>query len=165
MILSCDAIENRKSCRIFDNQRIITPEVINKLIYAASVAPSGKNSQPWRFRLINHETIKEIAKILPNNKWLSQVKQTIAIYLDEAVGYDAEKNAMAIGACIENLLIEAESNGIAACWIGECTDFRDEINKILNISYRYVLMSIVAVGYCKLISNQVVKRSINELMI
>jgi nitroreductase len=163
--LSCDLIEHRSSCRIFDNQRIVTQENIHKLIYAASLAPSGKNSQPWKFHTIDHIDIKKISEILPHNKWISHVKQAIAVYLDQTLGYDIEKNAMAIGACIENMLIEAEKNGIATCWIGECIDFRNDIHKLFNITPQYSLMSIVMIGYCKHRFKKVTKHLVNELLI
>ena len=145
--LSCKYIETRESCRVFDDKKCVLPETLYKLLYSASLAPSGKNTQPWRFRIIEAENIKKIAALLPNNKWLFNVNQIIAFYLNKSAGYDFEKDIMAMGACIQNILIEAEANRLGACWVGECTEYRREINEILCVDEKYTLMAFVAIGH------------------
>lgn len=102
--------------------------------------------------------------MLPNNKWFSHVGQAIAVFADTAFGYDAEKDAMAIGACVENMLIEAGSKGISTCWIGECTDYRESISSLLGTNNQYKLMAIIAIGYGKS-HKGLTRHPIEELMI
>ena len=54
---------------------------------------------------------------------------------------------MAIGACIQNMLLMAEELGLGACWLGEILNRKEEVNKFLNISERYELMAVIALGY------------------
>ena len=65
MKILCDAIQNRYSCRSFDNSKCVSHDIIKSIIKAGSLAPSGKNTQPWRFRIIeNKSIISSIAKML-----------------------------------------------------------------------------------------------------
>lgn len=163
--LLCTAIDKRFSCRLFDADRIVPADAVDKLILAASKAPSGKNGQPWRFRVLSEGNIKSIAELLTQNKWLSKVKQCIAVFLDSEKIYDMQKDTMAVGACVENMILEAAANDIQSCWIGECNNFQDEINRILDIGNRYILMAIVAIGNGRRIGLQPPKLAIQELMI
>lgn len=42
------AISQRRSIRRFEDKPV-PRELIEKILYAATLAPSGKNAQPWRF--------------------------------------------------------------------------------------------------------------------
>lgn len=163
--LLCDAIDKRFSCRLFYADKIVPNDVVDKLILAASKAPSGRNGQPWRFRVLDEDNIKPIAELLVQNRWLFRVKQCIAVFLDSARIYDTQKDTMAIGACIENMILEATYNDVQSCWIGECANYHDEINSILGIENRYILMAIVAIGYGMQIGVQPTRLTIQELMI
>jgi nitroreductase len=61
MFSTKDAIEARRSIRKFKPDQIPV-ECLNELINAASLAPSGCNAQPWRFKIVTDQAIKtEIA--------------------------------------------------------------------------------------------------------
>lgn len=58
------AIQNRQSVRKFKSQDVPDSD-IKKLIEAAGLAPSGKNSQNWYFVAIkNHELLQKIADVI-----------------------------------------------------------------------------------------------------
>ena len=163
----CKEILHRYSCRLFDNSRIVPDEILSTLLIAASMAPSGKNLQPWRFRIVEDAGFSNrLAEILPNNKWVKNVRQFILVFLDTSYSYDNSKDSMAIGACVENLLIEAAAQSVDTCWIGECTDYVDFITNLLDVGAQYKLMSIIAVGYSKMKSKKVAARKLlTELLI
>ena len=60
-----DVIEKRRSIKKFDNKKL-SKEIIERILYHGSIAPSGKNRQPWRFVVIQeNENLKEkIADIM-----------------------------------------------------------------------------------------------------
>lgn len=166
MELSCQVIQERYSCRSFEPRRDVPPEIVEKLIYAASLAPSGKNLQPWKFKIINDEHFGNfLFELLPNNKWVRLNRQFIAVFLDTSRSYHAIKDSMAIGAAIENLLIEAQSNQVNSCWIGECTEYDQEIGDYLKIDAHNRLLAIIAIGYSTQNKNAVNKRPIQSLLI
>lgn len=148
MDILSDAIRGRQSCRLFDQRRLVPHDVLLRMLTAASLAPSGKNTQPWRFRIEEEPSrIAGVAALLPANPWLARTKQLLFIYLDTSAVYNLPKAYMAIGACIENLLLEAVCNGAAACWVGECMEQADNIQRLLGTDPSYTLMAAVAVGY------------------
>lgn len=59
-----DVIEGRRSIRRFKPDPVPKAH-IEKMVYAASLAPSGGNFQPWHFLAItSHETRDEMARII-----------------------------------------------------------------------------------------------------
>lgn len=60
-----EAIKNRRSIRKFDSKKIDN-NIIEEILYYGSLAPSGKNRQPWRFVVIQEDAKlkREIADIM-----------------------------------------------------------------------------------------------------
>ncbi len=54
---------------------------------------------------------------------------------------------MAIGACIENMLLEAHALKLGACWLGEILKKKEEVSEFLNLPKKYDLMAVVALGF------------------
>jgi nitroreductase len=52
-----DAIEKRRSIRKFKSDPVLD-EYITALIEAARLAPSGSNTQPWRFKIVSDDETK-----------------------------------------------------------------------------------------------------------
>ncbi|MFH1356802.1 MAG: nitroreductase family protein [bacterium] len=62
------AILTRRSVRGYEKRKVPKAK-ITKIIEAAALAPSSKNSQPWKFHVVeNREMIKKIGLILENSK-------------------------------------------------------------------------------------------------
>ena len=62
MLTTKDAIEQRRSIRKYKSDPI-PDEIVNSLLEAARLAPSGCNAQPWRFRIVRDmETKRKLAR-------------------------------------------------------------------------------------------------------
>lgn len=150
MELTCKAIQERYSCRCFDHTKEVSQNAIEQIIYAASLAPSGKNLQPWKFKIVKDNEFGDfLCELLPNNKWIKGHKQFICVFLDLSLSYNTIKDCMSVAAAIENILIEAKCNEIDTCWIGECTEYTPKICEYINIDDKYQLLAILALGYAK----------------
>lgn len=58
-----ELVQNRRSMRAFTD-RAITNEQIEKMITAASYAPSGMNYQPWEFIVVrDKEVMKKLVHV------------------------------------------------------------------------------------------------------
>jgi len=57
MLTTKEAIEQRRSTRNFKPEPV-PEEYINALLDAARLAPSGCNSQPWRFKIVRSDNLK-----------------------------------------------------------------------------------------------------------
>lgn len=162
----CKAIEDRYSCRCFDNNKIVPVNVVNCLLRAGSMAPSGKNLQPWRFKVLNNASFSEtLSNMLVNNKWTKSVNQFILVFIDKDSSYNTIKDSMAIGAAIENILIEARFHSVDTCWIGECLEHCEKIKVLLNIDPRYEVMAIIAIGYSRKKLASPTKKAIDDLLL
>lgn len=166
MEIKCNEIKERFSCRSYDGDKPVSDEAVRCILNAGAAAPSGKNLQPWRFRVIDSRKVVEaIADALPNNKWCKSANKMIAVFMEADNGYDIMKNSMAVGACIENILLEAVNHEISACWIGECTEHENEIKELLRLETTLKLMAMITLGYCRRKLNQPEKKSLKLLLI
>ena len=112
------AIQQRRSIRRFTPEPL-TREQIQTILEAGRWAPSGKNTQPWRFVVVETLTKREeMAKLAPQGGMVATAPVTLAVLLDRNAGYDPLKDVQGIGAAIENILLAVHALGLGACWMG-----------------------------------------------
>jgi len=152
MGLVFENILNRRSIRAYEPKKV-EREVIIKILTAANWAPSGNNLQPWRFAVItNNELIKKVASLTAYHKWVQSAPCLIAVFLDTKVIDDTISNIhlkhiQAIGAAIQNILLEANDLGLGTCWIGEILKNEDKVKALIEIPSEMQLMAVITVGY------------------
>lgn len=77
-----EAIENRRSIREFKPDPV-SNKIIMQLLESARLAPSGCNSQPWRFKIIkDFETKIKLQKIAYNQKFVTQAPVVLVVCAD-----------------------------------------------------------------------------------
>lgn len=138
---------NRRSVRKFAD-RVIPEDIINEILESGRWAPSGINNQPWRFVVIQDKTIiNQLAHLSPHSKFIKNAPLIIAVFMDNAISYDRTKDTLAIGACIQNMLLYIHSIRLGACWIGDILARRNKVEKLLEVPDSYELMALLAIGY------------------
>ena len=143
-----NAIVQRRSIRKFDQQKDISDELIDSLLEAARLAPSGLNNQPWRFAVVRRQETKDrLAQLTHYHGIVSSAPVLVVVLLDTESLYHREKDIQAVGACIQNLLLAAHSQGLGAVWLGEILKNGPEVVNILKLENRYELMAVVALGH------------------
>lgn len=158
-------IRNRRSVREFLDGEI-SKEEIDKILEAGRWAPSGLNNQPWRFSVLRDKKIREeLAKLTHYGDIIRDANVCIAVFLDKSSSYDRTKDIQAIGACIQNMLLEAHSLGLGACWLGEILKNKNLVNRILNIPDDKELMAVIAVGYPSKRERKSTRKSLGELLL
>ena len=70
----CDSIYQRRSIRKYKKEGI-SGEILEKILDAARVAPSGKNRQPWKFLVYGGEEKKEILKKMRAGVFVGSVQK------------------------------------------------------------------------------------------
>ncbi len=142
-----DLIKNRRSIRSFLDKDVSRRQ-IRKILDAGHWAPSGLNNQPWRFVVVKDKTLKtQISNFTKYSYIIKKANCVILIFLDKNSSYNPIKDAQAIGACIQNMLLCAWDLGIASCWLGEIFNKKIKVNNSLNIKSQYDLMAAIALGY------------------
>ncbi len=147
-----DAIRRRRTIRKF-TQQPISVETLTKLADAARLAPQGANLQPVKYLVVNDQkllepifaTTKWAAYISPNGTPAAGERPTayVVILIDTEIkkaGYDIDA-----GAAVENMLLAAVGEGLGSCWLGAID--RDQIRSLLAIPERYIIHTLVALGY------------------
>ncbi|KAK2958308.1 putative nitroreductase family protein [Blattamonas nauphoetae] len=159
-------IQKRCSCRRYDQTRTVERELIDKVLEAGRLAPSGKNTQPWHFYVItNAEKIKELGKAIEPGV-IKDVPKMAGAAAEKGVSnivfYDApvivnvsmnKKNSidtrqMDIGLTVENMILMAETLGLGTLpvynskWYGQ-----DLITQTCKIPEEEEFMLTLCIGY------------------
>ena len=138
-------IKGRRSIRCFKKDTV-SQEIIDKIIEAARWAPSGLNNQPWKFKVLRNKEKDSLSQYTKYEKIIKEADCAICVFLDQKVSYNYEKDLLAVGAAIQNILLYVHSIKLGACWLGEILNQRQEINKRFNIPETLQLEAVIALG-------------------
>lgn len=160
-----DTVKTRRSVRRFIDKSV-PHELIQRILEAGRWAPSGLNNQPWRVAVITDTNLQdELSQLTQYSRIVLSAKVLIAVFLHNAESYDRTKDVQAIGAFIQNMLLEAHSLGLGAVWLGEIIKSNAQIKKILGVDKDLELMAVVALGYPDEKPRRSSRKEIEELIV
>ena len=145
-----NCIRTRRSVRGFFDQPI-DQKIIDKLVEAAIWAPSGKNGQPWKLKIVTDtDVINHLADQSIYGEWMRTAPCIILVFLDQGRSYHYIKDVQSCGAVFQNIALCAHSLGIGSCWIGEILSKAIRIKETLKIKDEPLeLMGALALGYAE----------------
>ena len=137
-----DVIQKRCSVREYTGETV-SKEVLEKIIDAAHLAPSGGNRQPWHFIVVTDQhMIGKIASCFSAN--FAKSGAFVAVVLDETVSRWSLQDG---SAAIENLMLAATALGIGSCWLeGTTQRSEDTLKGLLNIPDSLKLQTMISLG-------------------
>jgi nitroreductase len=132
-----DSLTGRRSIRKFEDKSV-PKAVIDKILEAGVWAPSGMNSQPWRFTVIeNREVINKLSRrtkeIVAKNMPLSETLQSAFNSDTDVIFYGAPLlilisvkkkeewrtiNLLDCGLAAQNMFLSVYQAGLGSCFIG-----------------------------------------------
>jgi nitroreductase len=141
-------IYERRSIRAYTGDKLTQAE-ISSLLKAAMNAPSGMNTQPWQFVVIDDDEL--IDRFVEYNRFWAPLKSAgvgIVLCGDLTRNKDRDYLLIDIAAATENLIIEAQSMGLATCWlgVGPGSERTDAVAALINAPDTVRPVSMVAVG-------------------
>ncbi len=144
-------IFKRRSVRRFRDEKV-SDEIIENLLKAGMQAPSSCNSQPWEFIVVSKEDDKEaISKM---HRFATPARN--ASHLIVTLGNLNEAKVIGmieqdLGACNENILLQATHEGLGAVWLGfhPIEDRTLKLKEYLGIPDYCIPFSVICVGYPK----------------
>lgn len=177
------AIKARRSVRAYEAKKV-PKDIINSIIEAGNNAPSAMNSQPWRFVVVEDETLhKKMTKAcFPNAKKILEPLKTsnperydmiMTRYeeLEDPIYYSAPAIIFVIGhgiyadwscplAC-ENIMLAAYSFGLGSCWVafGSFLTDNEELKKTLELKDGEKIFGPIVIGYPKGVTEPPDKKS------
>ena len=112
-----EAILGRRSVRRYKADNI-PANLIDKLLEAARWAPSGGNTQPWRFVVVRDKVARKMLKVVsPGLHGEPSVIIVACVEFGAKPNEDETVKILDMGAAIQNILITAHSLGLGACWV------------------------------------------------
>lgn len=142
-----EIIKTRRSIRKYTALQV-SDSLITSILEAGRWAPSGLNNQPWRFMVIRDTDMKKgLSRFTKYGSIIKESSAIIMVFIDRLSIYDRDKDIMSVGACIQNMLLEAHSLGLGTCWLGEILNRKTEVNRYLKIKKQYELMAVISLGY------------------
>lgn len=167
-----EAIRERRSIRRFKDASI-SAEDIEAILLAASLAPSGKNKQPWRFVVVKEDKRDEMIRVMREGietckkngietgssestaRIMEQAPVTIFIFNPFETNEERERtisdyflqvvDIQSVGAAIQNMLLAAWDFGIGSLWICDVFYAYRELCEWLGENHQMV--AAVSLGY------------------
>jgi len=143
-----DPILSRRSIRAYTGEPV-TDEQLERLLRAAMSAPSAGNQQPWRFVVVRgRETLGAIPAVHPYARMLDHAPLAIVV-CGTSDGRWPQFWDQDCAAAVENLLIEAQSLGLGAVWLGvhPLAERVTGLRRLLGIPDAVTPFAVVAVGH------------------
>lgn len=157
-----EAILGRRSCRSYNQDKKVTEEQLREMLEYGIWAPSGTNSQPWRFTVLLGDKKTEFIEIMRRNiqaKKEEYTEQQINIFEWSALSlekgsavilaWDNNKtwtSPQSIGACIQTIMLKAHDMGLGTLWVAAVRVAADEL-KTLYGKEDMDLIAAIGVGY------------------
>ena len=151
-----ELVDKRQSVRSYKSD-IVPAESIDTCIEAARLAPSACNAQPWKFIIIDNETLKqqigETAASMGMNKFCLTAPCIIAVVLEKpnlisAIGSvlkDKEYSLMDIGITAEHFCLQAAELGLGTCMIGWFDE--KKARQLLDVPKNKRIPLLITLGY------------------
>ena len=167
-----EAIATRRSNRQFRADPI-PQDVLEKILNAAIMAPSGKNRQPWRFVVVREDKRSEmvakmretLAKLKARGDDIGSAEGTAAVMAQAPVtvfvfnpngmppwltrsidqAFQDLVNVQSVGAAIQNMCLAARALGLGSLWICDVLYAYEELSSWLGQDTQMV--AAVSLGY------------------
>jgi nitroreductase len=161
-----EALKGRRSIRSYLAKEVPL-ELVKQVIEAATLAPSAKNGQQWRFTVLIGKPKKKLTDFFrrelekTSRKMVRKIvrksmgsafsscsimeQAPIVIMVWNAGERGSETEIHSVAAAIQNMLLKAYSLGLGTLWIGDIFYARDELEHYFGKPWR--LTAAVALGW------------------
>ena len=154
-----ELVSLRRSVREYRADAPVPPEVIERCLEAARLAPSACNAQPWRFVVVNQEPLrsqvaaKTHSALVRFNRFADAAPLLVVIVAEEGAATPrlggllkgTRYCLMDIGIAAEHFALQAAEEGLGCCMLG----WFDEagIRRALGIPKGRRIALVLTVGY------------------
>ncbi len=128
----------------------VEPDKVELILRAAMQAPSARNQQAWEFVVVDDRGLIEgLSTASPYAGPVGRAPMAVVVMGDRDRMTVPQMWEQDLGACTQNLMLEARHLGLGTVWIGiaPVQDRMDRISDLLGLPDNMVPFCIVAVGY------------------
>ncbi len=149
-----EAIEKRRTVRAF--KKGVSEKLLRKIVLAGSRAPSGGNSQPWEFIIVNDPEIKD--KIAEQKYQLNRKSSTEEVAIRQRNAY---QNSSVVAVCHKkggglanvnawmaalNMALVATAEGLGSVMSTFGGEYKEAVQKLLVLPKEYELDMVMVIG-------------------
>lgn len=142
-----EAIQKRYSCRSYQDKDI-EQEKLDKLMEAARLAPSAKNTQDWRFVIVTDKKLKSQVAAATNRPQIFEKAGAIIVACsnsDYIMQCGQAIGPIDVSIALEHICLQATELGLATCWIGSF--ITEKVRTILSIPDDIIIVELMTLGY------------------
>ncbi len=160
-----EAIKQRRSIRDYED-RPVPDEKLNRILEAARLSPSARNSQDRKFIVIREkEQRRKLAQSAGHQTHVAKAPVLIA-----AVGTNPEYHMpngvpacpVDLGIALDHMTLVAVTEGLGTCWIG---GFSQEIaKKVLEVPDNYTIAALLTLGFPKTIPEPKPRKTFEDII-
>ena len=131
-----NVIKQRRSVRRYKADPV-PDDVLHRVLEAARFSPSGKNLQPWKFILVDDETLKRrLAEASVGQYFVAEAPLVIVACAFPDKCYSRMGNYMKswpvdVAIAVEHLMLQAQEERLGTCWIGAFEE--DEVKSLFRV--------------------------------
>lgn len=177
-----DAIQTRRSIKMFKDSAPISKETVEQLLQAAIMAPNHHHTEPWKFfvlqgdgRLPLSRKLAEWAKTRVDDpsseagqKRIKKISSkpliaptAIVVALSPQAGNEKAiyiEDVSAVSAAVQNILLEAHGLGLGAIWKSGPAYYAEPVKKYFNLTDEEEILGVIFVGESDMKKNSEPKR-------
>nr|WP_321453771.1 nitroreductase family protein [uncultured Carboxylicivirga sp.] len=147
-----DLIQNRRSCRIYTEQKV-EADKIEALQKMALWAPTSKNNRPWEFVFVdNKDMLQQLSECKPHGAAFVKNSPLAIVVMANPAKSDVWIEDCSIAASY--LQLGAENIGLGSCWVqirernhASGISASEQVKTILNAPANLEVACIITVGY------------------
>lgn len=143
-----DLAKERYSCRYFDTEKQIEQEKINKILEAARVAPTGRNSQSQRILVLTDK--RELEKLSGCTQYGWGAPLVMIVCYDKNESWKrtcdgADGGIIDMSIITTHMMLEVTNLGLGSTWVGAFDPAKAK--DIYNIPENYEVVALLPIGY------------------
>ena len=165
-----EAIQTRRSVKIFKDIEPVSKEVVEQLLQAAIMAPNHHHTEPWKFFVLQGDGRLPLSRVLAEwaktrvddpaseagQKRIKKLSSkpliaptAIVVALSPEKGNDKAiyiEDVSAVSAAVQNILLEAHGLGLGAIWKSGHAYYAEPVKKYFNLADDEEILGVIFVG-------------------
>ncbi|WP_040214176.1 nitroreductase family protein [Clostridium polynesiense] len=159
------AIKERRSIRKFSSKPV-EKEKLNKVLEAGRLAPSARNTQPWRFIVVDDkELIQRLYHASQDQHQVLEAPIALVVCtegLNRTMMCGQPSHTVDASIALSFMMLEAQEQGLGTCWLGMFDP--NMVRAILDIPEDVMVMAITPLGYAEEIPEHRSRKSIDDIV-
>ena len=143
-----DAIKGRRSIRTYV-RRQVEDEKLQRVLEAARLAPSARNTQEWKLVVVKDKNTREkLMKAAGNQTFVAQAPIVIAacgVISDYVMRCGQLSYPVDVAIAVDHMTLQAEAEGLGSCWV--CAFSEPEVKEILSVPETVRVVALLTLGY------------------